>query len=373
MAIRLLLAWVLLSFIACSDSHENHPVFKYFPSERVFEQGYVNKFYFHYYPDNTGQRPYTKLVYSKCQKVANNEFIATDYNAGFEMESYKRYVVDGSIVTLVEAFDIDPRTLDTFNIEVLNGVVSQWDGSWDKPYQVRFANGSDQFIYSQNQLALTDSTMEGRSAKVFTTEWNYTNVGEDTIVSEGKEHTFYVEDMGFFGGSSDFDGYNRQFELIEQMPLEEFEKRASHGEHRVAWIDPQESMSDDSDFELCGREKAIADYYNSTPQGTYLHNKRAMLDTIFSNLDKSRLTNESGRLVFRFVVNCEGRAGRFIVRGYDLDYQPKEFSHDAVEHLFGLLQKLQEWRHVVIREEPRDAYFYITFNIENGEIVDILP
>ena len=32
--------------------------------------------------------------------------------------------------------------------------------------------------------------------------------------------------------------FSRHIELAEQMSIEEFEKRANHGEHRVAYIDP---------------------------------------------------------------------------------------------------------------------------------------
>ena len=54
-------------------------------------------------------------------------------------------------------------------------------------------------------------------------------------------------------------------------------------------------------------------------------------------------------------------------------YQPLKFEEETIEHLYGILRKLEEWRPVVINEEARDAYFYITFKIEDGKITDILP
>ena len=62
-----------------------------------------------------------------------------------------------------------------------------------------------------------------------------------------------------------------------------------------------------------------------------------------------------------------------MAEGYDLNYQPMEFHQETIDHLYGILQKLEDWRTVVIRDEVRDAYFYITFNIDNGQIIDILP
>ena len=157
------------------------------------------------------------------------------------------------------------------------------------------------------------------------------------------------------------------------MSVSEFASRASHGEHRVAWIDPNSTMSDDSDFRICGHELKIVDYYWSSPDAGYLYGKRAMLDTIHSNLDNLKLFKQSGRLVFRFVVNCDGEPGRFIVRGYDLNYQRMEFQKETVDHLFSIMQKLEKWKPVLFGEELQDAYFYITFNIEDGEITNILP
>ena len=127
------------------------------------------------------------------------------------------------------------------------------------------------------------------------------------------------------------------------------------------------------EFNLCGHERFIADYYNSTPDGQYIHGKRALLDTVFNNLDEAKMLEQNGMLIFRFVVNCEGKAGRFIVDGYDFMYQPLKFEEETIEHLYGILSKLEEWRPVVINEEARDAYFYITFKIEDGKITDILP
>ncbi len=357
----------------CEQQQSNHPVFKYFPQE-VFEDGYVSKYYYHYYPDNPDQRAGTEVRYTKYVKLDDTHYTTENYNAGYDLVSTRQYVVEGDSIALEKGFGVSTRDVtDTTEMNILDKTIMVWESEAKSPYRVSYTSGDEEYIYTEHQTAVADTIINNSPAKTFYMVWNYKHAASDSIVSEGETTTYYVKDLGFFGSQIKAPNYTRHIELVEQMSVEEFEERANHGDHRVAWIDPKNTISNDTDFKICGHERRIADYYNSTPQGAYIHSKRALEDTIFSNLDRSKLLDQSGRLVFRFVVNCEGKAGRFIAKGYDLNYQPMEFDSETVDHLFGLLQKLKEWSPVMIQDEARDAYFYITFNIENGEIVDILP
>lgn len=358
--------------LGCSEQSENHPVFKYYPPKDVFEEGFVSKYYLHYYPNNPDAFPGTEIEYTKYIKRNDTLFMTEGYNAGFELINNRFYSVDENKLAVVSGIN-SRNVTDTTELELLNNSHSVWEGEKEEPYQQQYEWDGEKYIYTENQLAVADTMIMDKPAKVFRYDWNYRKADTDSILNEGLTNSYYVQGIGFYGADTKGSSYRRQVELIEQMSLKEFEKRANHGEHRVGWIDPNQTISDDSNFKICGHERRIADYYNSTPDGRYLHSKRAMLDTIYSNLDKAKLFDQSGRLVFRFVVNCEGKAGRFVAEGYDLNYQPMEFHQETIDHLYGILQKLEDWRTVVIRDEVRDAYFYITFNIDNGQIIDILP
>ncbi len=365
---------LIIQITGCEQQSLNHSVFKYFPSERVFEDGYVSKYYYHFYPDNPDRSPVTQVGYTKYIKLDDSHYMTESYNAGFDLEGNKYYSVQGDSIIVEKGISISSRSVtDTTELNLINKTISNWKGDFKNPYKIKYTFGEKEYIYTEHQRSVADTIINNKPAKVFFNEWEYHEVETGSIADSGYSKSYYVEGLGFLELKSKGASYSRHIELVEQMPIEEFNQLANHGEHRVAWIDPEETISDDSDFVLCGHERRIADYYNSTPDGRYLYSKRAMLDTIYSNLDKSKLFDQSGRLVFRFVVNCEGKPGRFITNGYDLDYQPKAFDQETVEHLFEILRKLKEWRPVVINEKSRDAYFYITFNIENGEIVDILP
>ncbi|MEP0986045.1 hypothetical protein [Ekhidna sp.] len=369
---RLITICAMAALIGCEHSSTNHPIFKYYPSENVFEEGYVSKFYYHYYPDNPDRSAGTEIGYTKYIKLDETHFMTQKYNAAFDLMSERLSLVQGDSVLIEEGFGIRNFT-DTTQLNLLSKTISVWESEMSEPYQIQYEFRDKQYIYSEYQVAVKDSIILNKPARIFSTKWDTREAGSDSTFNEGTTKSYYVKGMGFFGSDSKWAELSRHTELVEQMSVEEFEKRAAHGEHRVAWIDPENTMSDDSDFQLCDHERKITDYYWSNPDARYAYGKRVMLDTIYANLEESKLFNQNGRLVFRFVVNCEGKAGRFIARGYDLSYQPMEFERETVDHLFSIMQKLENWEPVVFGDELRDAYFYITFNIVDGEITDILP
>jgi hypothetical protein len=165
-----------------------------------------------------------------------------------------------------------------------------------------------------------------------------------------------------------------RLELIEQIPFKEFQQRANHGVKRVGYIDPRSVLDQGSDFKLCDKQVKVADYYNGQDKrAQYVGGKKAIWELVNQHLDKSKLFNESGYLTLRFIVNCEGEAGWFTMEEADLDFQPKRFHTETIQHFFEILYQHPNWKPCIIREEARDAYTYITFKLKDGEIIEILP
>jgi hypothetical protein len=73
------------------------------------------------------------------------------------------------------------------------------------------------------------------------------------------------------------------------------------------------------------------------------------------------------------VVNCKGLAGRYQIVENDLDFKPKQLNQDLVQHLFTITQELKDWKQLVWEKEPRDYYMYITYKLQDGKIIEILP
>jgi hypothetical protein len=145
-------------------------------------------------------------------------------------------------------------------------------------------------------------------------------------------------------------------------------KTESKYSHSIGHIDPATALGN-KDFETCS--DMIFEYYNAEPDGGYKYGKNILRDSV-----KRKYTyagNDSGYLTFRFVVNCNGLAGRYQIVENDLDLKPKKFNQELVQHLFTITQELKDWKQLVWEKESRDYYMYITYKIRDGQIIEILP
>lgn len=368
---RISIITLLLLLLACEKKQSPHPIFDYYPPMDIFEEGYVNKYYFHYYPDNPDANSASEIRYTKYIKQNKNQFKTEGYNAGFELVNNRFYTVKGDAIKLENGIGING--IDTISLDLINHITSVWNEMpSDTPYQVRFESNDKKYIYTEYQKSFYDSLIIDKPAKVFHNEWHYQEEGSDSLFNQGSSKLYYVADIGFFGNDDIGSTYKRQLELIEQMSIDEFEKRAAHGKRRIGYINPEETLSDDSSFEICGHEKFIMDYYNLEPNAEFIGGKGELRSLILEQLDKEKLKGDSGMLTFRFVINCKGEAGRFVANGVDFDFQKKIFSTVLISHLLQILQSLESWQNLGGKGE-HDAYAYITFKIDNNEITDILP
>ena len=145
---------------------------------------------------------------------------------------------------------------------------------------------------------------------------------------------------------------------------------------RVAYIDLKTALLSDG-FEICD-STYIVDYYNYA-QGdrvhrvtSYIHGKNGLRKAVLSQY-QNRNYSDSGYLNFRFIVNCKGEAGAYVIHENDLDLMPKSFDPDLVQQLFEITTSFKQWHPNHLRGADRDSYMYISYRIEHGEITEILP
>lgn len=145
---------------------------------------------------------------------------------------------------------------------------------------------------------------------------------------------------------------------------------------RVAFIDLSKARLANN-FVICDSTD-IVDYYNYRRgdkvyrRTQYSQGKNGLRKHIISNY-KNRGYKDSGYLNFRFIVNCKGEAGAYVIHENDLDLQPKSFNKNLVDQLFKINVSLKNWTPNYMRGGHRDSYMYISYRIENGEITEILP
>ena len=359
--------------ITCSEEKSTNQAFSYFPDATILKKGVVNKYYEHYYPNDPNSEIRTNIFYTLIQKTSENSYTSHRYNAGFELKDYDEFLMKGALVLLDSSLSFySLANLDTVISEIRSPIFEIWEEPSGEGLLEFMDYDGDQYEIEKVQKRILDTLIMGKPAKVLIGERNVKSFERDTIFRY-KYASTYIQGIGLWSHLSTRQNGRFATELVEQMPMSRFRKLASHDKKRVAYIDPYSTIDDATNFVICGPEKGIADYYNARKEVRYADSKGEMMRIIRSNTEREKLMGDSGYLTFRFVVNCRGEAGRFVMEQTSLDYEDKEFSKETVDHLYQITYSFKRWRPAVIREEPRDAYVYVTYKLQNGVITDVLP
>lgn len=367
---------VLLIGIGCAESETNLPAgLDYFPKESLIKKGIVYKYYDSRGKIGTPLR--TNILYRKVS-YADNEIINEDYDAGFEKTHYQRLEIKGSKwltkeeQLLVTRTEVEvPFAVYTYSLD--ENVHSDWEENDAKMDKTVLDEGIGSRIVSRQELN-KDTIIDDKQIKIFGGTRLFFPINEDgqgdsTLYQWEKQ---YEKGLGMVYSKMTNGKFEYIVELDEVMTSAEFERRAEHGTHRVGYIDTLKTLDDHTAFETCFLPSKINDYYNDDRAG-FIGGKGRLKAVLKSKLDPTKLEGESGYLTYRFVINCEGKAGWFVTEEADLDFQKKKFSNVSKQHLFEVLKSEKEWKPLAIWGESRDAYTYITFKLKNGEIIEILP
>ena len=147
------------------------------------------------------------------------------------------------------------------------------------------------------------------------------------------------------------------------------EKSSAYPEH-VGDISFDEKL-DDSLFNICTKGR-IPQYYEFG-MGLQYKGEKPAINEHFKKLKNIELKNETGYITIRFVVNCEGKTGRFRIQEMNNDYQPRTFSKELVENILSLTKQLDGWIAGGDANHAFDYYQYLTFKIEEGKLIEIMP
>jgi hypothetical protein len=133
-----------------------------------------------------------------------------------------------------------------------------------------------------------------------------------------------------------------------------------------------DSKIDDPDFKLCD-ENRVFQYYNFGNGLLYKGEKIKINEHFREGLKTKEQKNESGFLTIRFIVNCEGKTGRYRIQGMNNDYKEKAFNKNLTSQLLSLTKQLNGWIIGEYDGKTYDYYQYLTFKIENGKLIEIMP
>lgn len=132
------------------------------------------------------------------------------------------------------------------------------------------------------------------------------------------------------------------------------------------------SKIDDPNFKLCD-ENRVFQYYNFG-KGLQYKGEKVKINEHFKNRLKTKeQKDESGFLTIRFIVNCQGKTGRYRVQGMDNEYKEKTFNENLSSQLLSLTKQLDGWLIGEYEGKTYDYYQYLTFKIEKAKLIEIMP
>ncbi|MGU3376778.1 hypothetical protein [Chryseobacterium sp. M5A1_1a] len=132
---------------------------------------------------------------------------------------------------------------------------------------------------------------------------------------------------------------------------------------------------DEVGFEKCGAGKKVPfsfQYYNGAKQFNYKGEKIAIVE----RLEKENIYSEkiiNGYITVRFLVNCEGKAGRFRLKHMNSDLKDVVLDEELENKLLKFTKSLNGWMPMEIEGLKVDYYQYLTYKIENGKVSEVLP
>ena len=131
-------------------------------------------------------------------------------------------------------------------------------------------------------------------------------------------------------------------------------------------------LVDDPEFEAC-HEDLIFQYYNFSSAIQYEGEKYAIIEAFDQKYTMEPKPGETGFITIRFIVNCQGKTGWFRVEEVDTAYGKKEFNKDIVLRLLEITKELDSWKIGYYDERGYDYYQYLTFKMEDGMLMQIMP
>lgn len=370
---RLLLCLILsITFWSCQQPIEPDlgTAADYLPNAHLLNEGIVNKYYSHY-KANDSYDTETNISYRSYQLVKPNELNYNYYNPGFELEVKKSlaFLDDRQLLLREERY----FRKDTFSIEIDKPLILNWqnpNGGSEKT--ATYPWGTRTWINTQESIR--DTLIEGQKAKIFEGETIYiTRYKGDTTKVLAQYQEIYRAGIGLYSQIIQDANGRSEMEVVEQIRMKAFQESANHGRHRIAYIDQNNTLDNPATMKVCGINNRIYDYYNGRASRIYKGGKKAIWEIVQPQLDSEKLGKESGYLTFRFIINCEGEAGYFITEESDLDFKRKQFDSKLVTHFYEMVISMKDFTPTIIQKENVDAYAYLTFKLNDGELIDILP
>lgn len=130
--------------------------------------------------------------------------------------------------------------------------------------------------------------------------------------------------------------------------------------------------TDDPNFMVCHEDLSLQFNYNGVGF-VYEGEKPALKKHFQKTYSSEKIIGQSGYITIRFVINCDGIAGRFRVLEMGLDLTEKKFKKRIVDDILKATKQANGWVGYVYEGKKYDYYQYLVFKLDDAQIIDILP
>ena len=138
--------------------------------------------------------------------------------------------------------------------------------------------------------------------------------------------------------------------------------------HDVGYI-PYDSNFDKPDYLVCDSTQ-IASGRNRIQ---YEGGTKMLKKNILSNyISKREYKSFSGFVVIRFLVNCQGKSGRYRAQALNLDFSTTSAPFDLLTTSLNLVKSFDHWNKSSQKEITSEYLKFINLRFKNGEIEHLL-
>lgn len=130
---------------------------------------------------------------------------------------------------------------------------------------------------------------------------------------------------------------------------------------------------DDPSFSACNGDQYIEQYFNNGEALQFEGGKRAIIDIFKREYIPTKSKQFTGLVRIRFIVDCEGKTGRFRLLSMNYEYKRISAPKEITDQLMSITKRLNGWQTKFLEDHPIDYYQYLSFKIVKGEIIKILP
>jgi len=133
-----------------------------------------------------------------------------------------------------------------------------------------------------------------------------------------------------------------------------------------------DSKIDDVNFLICQEDKTFPFNYGGVGL-VYNGEKRALAETFYEYYSYPKTQGQTGYITIRFIINCEGKTGRYRLSEMDINLKEKKFDKNITKQFMNITKKLDGWQPFVYDEKTWDYQQYLAFKIIDGELKKVLP